>query len=338
VAFAPNPSLLAQLASAYMQRERQRVGIPDQERAEREAETVDLMRRAQAARIAQQMNLAPAEHESEVALRGAQTDAATAQAEAARALADQRETPKAGTPHYATDENGNMTAIVPQPDGTFKQVPVGNVGKPHRPPAPSIAILPTPDGYVRADRRGEGPATPLLGPDGKPLQPPPTTAMRNAEAGVTAPQMARKEAQQRAAPVLADLGSRALALNKGLEGGFVDRVSGMASSAAGRMGMNPAADLYRTGVRGFTSLLARSVGHVGVLTELDVQRTEELFPRIGDGEVVAREKLNRIQRIIGGQEPLPFQWEHPEYNEQGITQPAAPPAGGSGFRVIGVKP
>jgi hypothetical protein len=85
-------------------------------------------RRAQAARIAQQLELAPAAQESEIGLRGAQADAA-------RALAGQREVPKAGTPHYETDAAGNVTAIIPQPDGSFRKEALGRHGKPQRPPA-----------------------------------------------------------------------------------------------------------------------------------------------------------------------------------------------------------
>jgi hypothetical protein len=90
--------------------------------------------------------------------------------------------------------------------------------------------------------------------------------------------------------------------------------------------MDPSVDLYRTGVRGFVPLFARSVGHVGVLTELDVQRTEDLFPRTGDAADVTAEKLARLNRIMTGQEPAPFEFEHPEYTDRGIT--AAPGAGG----------
>lgn len=336
MASTPNPSLLARIAAAYMQRERQRVGIPQQEQAAREAETLNLMRRAQAARIAQQMGMAPAEHESQLEARSAQADADRARAASLR----QPEVPKAGTPHYATDGEGNVTAIVQQPDGSFARVPVGNVGKPLRPHAPSIAILPSPEGYVRVDRRGTGPATPVQGPGGGQLPLPPTTAQRNLAAGATAGQQNLRLAQQRATPILQDIGSRALALNKGGGGGFIDRVTGMGRSAASGIGMDPAVDLYRSGIRGFVPLFARAVGHVGILTEQDVARTEELFPRVGDAENVTLEKIQRVNRIMTGQEPLPFQWSQPEYDEAGITQPTDPtqPAAGGGFRVIGVEP
>jgi hypothetical protein len=38
-------------------------------------------------------------------------------------------------PHYSTDAQGNKTAVMPQPDGTFKTVPLGRIGMPQRQPA-----------------------------------------------------------------------------------------------------------------------------------------------------------------------------------------------------------
>jgi hypothetical protein len=165
-----------------------------------------------------------------------------------------------------------------------------------------------------------------------------TYVPRSEAAGMTATgspsagAMALRLSRQRAAPVLNDLGSRVMTLNQGSEGGFGARAVGAARGAASAVGVDPAVDLYRTGVRGFVPLFARSVGHVGVLTELDVQRTEDLFPRVGDAEDVTAEKLARLNRIMTGQEPAPFEFEHPEYTDRGITSApgtgAPPPTGG----------
>jgi hypothetical protein len=166
-----------------------------------------------------------------------------------------------------------------------------------------------------------------------------TYVPRSEAAGMTATgsppagAMALRQSRQRAAPVLNDLGSRITALNQGSEGGFGARAVGAARGAASAAGADPAVDLYRTGVRGFVPLFARSVGHVGVLTELDVQRTEDLFPRVGDAADVTAEKLARLNRIMAGQEPAPFEFENPEYTDRGITSAPGtavqqPPAGG----------
>lgn len=315
---ASAPNLLARIAQAYMERERQRVGIPQEQRDAREAETVDLLRRAQAARAMQQYDLAPAEQESQIGLR-------TAQAESARALASARETPKAGTPHYETDAAGNVTMFTPQPDGTIKKESLGRHGKPQQEPRPDRVLVQTWTGQFDAAGNPIMQFTPRPEMAGQTAPAPPTTAQRNVNAGVSAPQQAIAQAQKRATPVLQDLGTRITDINAGSEGGFMARVGGMVRSGAAKAGLDSAADLYRTGVRGFVPLFARSVGHVGVLTELDVQRTEELFPRIGDSAAVTQEKLARVQRIMTGQEPLPFQWSQPSYDDAGITEPEPGP-------------
>lgn len=115
--------LLQRLAQAYFQRERQRLGTGAEERAASEAASSDLVRRAQAARTMQQVEMAPAEAESESDLRAAQ-------AEAQRALAGQREVPKPGTPHYTVDEQGVVRAITPQAGGEgFGVTEIGPYGQ-----------------------------------------------------------------------------------------------------------------------------------------------------------------------------------------------------------------
>jgi hypothetical protein len=323
---------LSKLAQVFMQSEADRTGLTARKTAEAQALQERAMQQAKLRQIMQELELRPAESAAEVDLR-------QAQAEGARALAGSRETPKPATPHYETDAQGNVVAIVPQPDGTFKATPVGRVGTPQRPSPPSIAIIQGPDGPMRVDRRNpNAAATPIVGADGAPLPPAPTVAQRNAEAGVTAGQLAKSQAKQAAAPILQDLGARITSLNAGSTGGLWSRAGGVVDSLQGKLGMDPAADLYHTGIRGFVPLFARSVGHVGMLTEQDVQRTELLFPRLGESADVTREKLARLNRIMTGQEPVPFQWSQPALDANGITQdsitpedPTAPPAQPTGL-------
>lgn len=62
-------------------------------------------------------------------------------------------------------------------------------------------------------------------------------------------------------------------------------------------------------IRGFVPLLARAIGHVGVLTELDVQRTEALFPKPGQSEQLTRAKLKYLNDVLKGRRTLPFSFE-----------------------------
>lgn len=81
------------------------------------------------------------------------------------------------------------------------------------------------------------------------------------------------------------------------------------ASAKGKTGLDIEQRFLRESVRGFASLLARAVGHVGVLTELDVNRTEELFPPPGAPAVYTKEKLRYLNDILQGRKTLPFRYE-----------------------------
>lgn len=321
--------LLSRLAQAYFARERQRLGIGAEERAATEAASSDLVRRAQAARTMQQVEMAPAEAESEADLRAAQAEAQRATA----GYTAQRPDIEAGRISWQQEKDARDQQQAMELARLRGEITASNR-------VPQTIVIRTTD--------AEGQPVTRIVPKtaGSEYSAPPTTAERNAASGVTTGQMNLKIARQRATPILQDLASRAVDLNRGGEGGLVQRAGGTARRIAGGMGMDSAADLYTTGIRGFVPLFARSVGHVGVLTELDVKRTEDLFPRIGDSEATTLEKLTRLQRIMTGTEPIPFQWERPEYDEGGITVPgtgvsATPPvptSGGGTFRVLGVRP
>ncbi len=56
---------------------------------------------------------------------------------------------------------------------------------------------------------------------------------------------------------------------------------------------------YEALVTGMIPMVARAVGHVGVLTQQDVDSVKELFPKITDNKTLAENKLARVKRIIG---------------------------------------
>jgi len=337
-------SLLEDLAQAYMQRERQRLGIPAQEqaaaantraeeasaRAGRESESGLITEKLRQALLAGQVEDAPEDREMQRMLR-------RAQAEEYMAHAAERRRPKQGKQIERVIDNGDHNLVI-YTDGTREKEPKGAAPRAHGAGGGGgedvMAANPFPvedaQGRQRLAVRVKGGGLKFVDQiGGEDVSPKPPQSV-----------IATRQGQKRALPVLADLGSRIAKINKDSEGGFFERVGGAARSGASRIGMDPAVDLYRTGTRGFTSLLARAVGHVGMLTELDVSRTEELFPRVGDSAQVTTEKLNRIKRIVTGAEPMPFEFEHPEYNDEGITQAptqAAPTQSPSSFRVLGVK-
>jgi hypothetical protein len=96
-------------------------------------------------------------------------------------------------------------------------------------------------------------------------------------------------------------------------GGPLGKAAGVVGQLKRKVGAAPDIELYSSQLSGFIPLFARAVGHSGVLTEKDVERTELLFPQPGDTEEVATRKLNRIQSIMSGKEKVPPSlWEHRE--------------------------
>lgn len=80
--------------------------------------------------------------------------------------------------------------------------------------------------------------------------------------------------------------------------------------AAGKNLDNDVAE-YESIVSGFTPMIARALGHTGVLTEQDVQSVKALFPRPNDEEALRTRKVARIRDLMskmeaqGGTAPAP---------------------------------
>jgi len=81
--------------------------------------------------------------------------------------------------------------------------------------------------------------------------------------------------------------------------GVVAKVFGYVEKAKAQANLNDDISEYNSLVSGFTPLVARSVGHVGVLTEQDVQSVRKLFPDPGDSKSVRDRKVARLKQIFG---------------------------------------
>ena len=57
---------------------------------------------------------------------------------------------------------------------------------------------------------------------------------------------------------------------------------------------------YEALVSGFTPLVARALGHTGVLTEQDVQSVRAVFPRPGDSKSLRDRKMKRMRSLLSG--------------------------------------
>ena len=76
------------------------------------------------------------------------------------------------------------------------------------------------------------------------------------------------------------------------------RAAGVGKRGMAAANLDDATALYESTLRGFTPLFARALGHTGVLTEIDVERTQSLFPAVGDSASVAQAKLDGVESLI----------------------------------------
>ena len=91
-------------------------------------------------------------------------------------------------------------------------------------------------------------------------------------------QEARKFRQAR--PVLRAVSDLSEKINT--QQGLIAKMAGGAAKVAAQANYNDDVAEYEALVLGFTPLVARALGHTGVLTEQDVQSVRSLFPRPGD--------------------------------------------------------
>ena len=76
-------------------------------------------------------------------------------------------------------------------------------------------------------------------------------------------------------------------------------MSGGAAKLAAKANYDDDVAEYEALVSGFTPLVARALGHTGVLTQQDVDSVKALFPKPGDGKSLRDRKVARIKSIIG---------------------------------------
>lgn len=81
--------------------------------------------------------------------------------------------------------------------------------------------------------------------------------------------------------------------------GVIAKMSGGIERQKARVNLNDDIAEYEALVSGFTPLVARALGHTGVLTQQDVDSVKALFPRPGDSKSLRDRKIARIKSIIG---------------------------------------
>ncbi len=102
---------------------------------------------------------------------------------------------------------------------------------------------------------------------------------------------------KKAAPVLASIAELSEKINTG--SGLLAKMAGGASKVAAKANYDDDVAEYQALVSGFTPMVARALGHTGVLTQQDVDSVKMLFPAPGDSKTLRDRKLKRVMDIIG---------------------------------------
>lgn len=84
------------------------------------------------------------------------------------------------------------------------------------------------------------------------------------------------------------------------EGSPMSNVAGMSRRSMAAGNMDNDVSEYQALVAGMIPMVARAVGHTGVLTQQDVDSVRALFPRVGDNKVLAQNKIKRVKSLIAG--------------------------------------
>lgn len=165
-----------------------------------------------------------------------------------------------------------------QDDGSWKKVAEGRAPQPQRDPVP--VVIQTPFGPQLVNR-GNGTASPVVGPDGRPISP-----------------------QSKVQSVLESVAELSEKINTGQ--GVLAKITGAAEKAAAKANLDDDVAEYEALVSAFTPLWARALGHTGVLTEQDVASARKALPQPGDSKSLRDRKMARIAKIMGGDASNPM--------------------------------
>jgi len=107
--------------------------------------------------------------------------------------------------------------------------------------------------------------------------------------GQTADMRNQAFSRQRAVPILQNIA--ALADRIDTAQGLVAKFAGTAQGIAAKAQMDDDVNLYNSLIDSFTPIVARALGHTGVLTEQDVQSARKILPALGESKSLKDRKI-----------------------------------------------
>lgn len=107
------------------------------------------------------------------------------------------------------------------------------------------------------------------------------------------------QATDKAVPILDKVQNLSEQINT--DNGLWGKITGAIKYVGGKANLNDTASEYDALIDGAIPLVARALGHTGVLTEQDVASTRHMFPQVGESKSLAQAKMKQIREIIQGQ-------------------------------------
>jgi len=101
---------------------------------------------------------------------------------------------------------------------------------------------------------------------------------------------------KKAAPVISAMSELSEKINT--QEGLLAKMEGGARKLAAKANYDDDVAEYQSLISGFTPMVARALGHTGVLTQQDVDSVKALFPLPGDSKTLRDRKVTRLKSII----------------------------------------
>ena len=160
----------------------------------------------------------------------------------------------------------------------------------------------------------------VIGPDGKPV------LVRRSEAVGKAKPAAAGAAGAKAGPdvnaIMREIETLSSQINTA-SGGPGANLQGMVRRGLAAVNADNTVAEYEALINGMIPMVARAVGHSGVLTQADVDSVRALFPQVGDNQALAKSKISRVKALLAGTSPA--------------AAPAVAPAGSTETQIGGFK-
>lgn len=178
--------------------------------------------------------------------------------------------------------NGRRSVVRPGSDGKMYSLDLKPIAGESIAPDPRVAPKPT---YEWAQT-----------PQGTRMLTPEEIRSQGASKPLTAMEAMDERKYKKAEPVLRGIGELSEKINTGA--GLLAKMGGGVAKIAAKANYDDDVAEYDALVSGFTPMVARALGHTGVLTQQDVDSVKALFPRPGDSKTLRDRKMKRVLDII----------------------------------------